>query len=198
MQRRTKDNLKRINILDHHFPSATRFSAKKHDLFPYNRVCQTQVCWRSLLQEDGCSSTRLGHKQALLLHCCTPWVRQEVGLPHCQQERLCLLAGHHWHSAAPPAGTRQSGAHSPGLPAKTIVLDLIFQLLWLSCANDVQTRRFTHRQMSTSWSSSGQLHSYRSLQLAWLSLIRFPSVWMESAPADSHTLLKCSTRAASL
>lgn len=56
----------------------------------------------------------------------------------------------------------------------------------------------THRQMSTSWSSSGQLHSYRSLQLAWLWFIRSPSSRTDSAGSESHTVLNCSTRAASL
>lgn len=55
----------------------------------------------------------------------------------------------------------------------------------------------THRQMSTSWSSSGQLHSYRSLQLAWLWFISSPSFCMESEPSESHTLWNCRTRAAS-
>lgn len=55
----------------------------------------------------------------------------------------------------------------------------------------------THRQTSTSWSSSGQLHSYRSLQLAWLWFISSPRVLMESAPSESHTLWNWRTLAAS-
>lgn len=55
----------------------------------------------------------------------------------------------------------------------------------------------THRQISTSWSSSGQLHSYRSLQLAWLWFIRSPSRRTDSAGSESHALLNRSTRAAS-
>lgn len=55
-----------------------------------------------------------------------------------------------------------------------------------------------HRQMSTSWSSSGQLHSYKSRQLAWLWFINSPSSWTVLSGASSHIFLNWSTRAASL
>lgn len=55
---------------------------------------------------------------------------------------------------------------------------------------------FTHRQMFTSWSSSGQLHSYKSLQLAWLWFIRLPSC--KTSGDEPHTALNVRTRAASL
>lgn len=56
----------------------------------------------------------------------------------------------------------------------------------------------TYRQMSTSWSSSVQLHSYKSLQLTWLWFIRSPSSWTALAGASSQTFLKARTLAASL
>lgn len=56
----------------------------------------------------------------------------------------------------------------------------------------------TYRQMSTSWSSSVQLHSYKSLQLSWLWFIRSPSSWTALAGASSQTFLKARTLAASL
>lgn len=58
---------------------------------------------------------------------------------------------------------------------------------------------WTYRHISTSWSSSGQLHSYRSLQLAWLCFIRSPRrcTAFGAVGASSHTLLNRRTRAAS-
>ena len=55
-----------------------------------------------------------------------------------------------------------------------------------------------HRQMSTSWSSSGQLHSYISRQLPWLWFINSPSSWTMLSGVSSHIFLNWSTLAASL
>lgn len=215
----------------------------------------------SLLEENGCPATGLGHKQTLTIHGCPVWIREEVWLPHCLQERIHFLAGNHWDGTAPPASSCQTGAHGPRLPANretrsiTYVLqcqalkggmllnslplggavsllwaavwssfnDLLWLKMWLlflsvqqslsiaTSITDVLPKQkleevklvvnkspmCTHRQTSTSWSSSGQLHSYRSLQLAWLWFISSPSVWTESAAWESHTLWNCCTRAAS-
>lgn len=56
----------------------------------------------------------------------------------------------------------------------------------------------TYRQMSTSRSSSGQLHSYISLQLIWLCFINSPSSWSALAGASLQIFLNSSTLAASL
>lgn len=56
----------------------------------------------------------------------------------------------------------------------------------------------TYRQMSTSWFSSGQLHSYKSLQLAWLWFIKSPNNWTASSGASVQIFLNSRTLAASL
>lgn len=56
----------------------------------------------------------------------------------------------------------------------------------------------TYRQMSTSRSSSGQLHSYISLQLIQLWFINSPSSWIALSGASLHIFLNSSTLAASL
>jgi len=66
----------------------------------------------------------------------------------------------------------------------------------------VITKFTTHIASSTSWSSSRQLHSYKSRQLSWLAYISRPSSANESDPSlpppRSHTALNLSTRSASL
>lgn len=56
----------------------------------------------------------------------------------------------------------------------------------------------TYRQMSTRRSSSGQLHSYISLQLIWLCFINSPSSWSALAGASLQIFWNSSTLAASL
>ena len=56
----------------------------------------------------------------------------------------------------------------------------------------------THRQMLTSLSRSGWLHSYRSRQLVWLADISFPSRSLASAGPSSQMALNCRTLLASL
>ena len=81
---------------------------------------------------------------------------------------------HQGHSAAAPACASETGAICASLPAGQTPLSegssaAIPWHRWQRCG--------PHRQIAVSSSSSGQLHSYASLQLKWLASIRSPRVW---------------------